>query len=178
MFAPPGSPRTFRTYSPHARQIRYAGSVSAAAASCSVADEDYARAGLGGCGPGRADVGQREGPEGDLDRHGFALHDAVRGLLLLHNFTIGFCIEEQAVLQVTASGDDSYSLDCRAELIGPQAAPLAVEAGQVIFGDPDTRFAELVDLLLDTSPGCGRADPDRHAPPGQRPASALPDLGQ
>ena len=68
MFAPPGSPRTFRTHSPHARQIRYAGSVPAAAASCSVADEDYARAGLGGCGPGRADVGQGEGPEGDLDR--------------------------------------------------------------------------------------------------------------
>ena len=85
-----------------------------------------------------------------LIRQGFALHDAVRGLLLLHNFTIGFCIEEQAVLQVTASGDDSYSLDRRAELIGPQAAPLAVEAGQLIFGDPDTRFTELVDLLLDT----------------------------
>ena len=75
---------------------------------------------------------------------------AVRGLLLPHNFTIGFCIEEQAVLQVTASGDDSYSLDRRAELIGPQAAPLAVEAGQVIFGDPGARFTELVDLLLDT----------------------------
>ena len=53
-------------------------------------------------------------------------------------------------MQVTASGDDSYSLDRRAELIGAQAAPLAVEAGQVIFGDPDTRFTELVDLLLDT----------------------------
>jgi TetR/AcrR family transcriptional regulator, tetracycline repressor protein len=89
----------------------------------------------------------------NLIRQGFALHDAVRGLLLLHNFTIGFCVEEQAVLQVTASGDDSYFLDRRAELIGPQAAPLAVQAGQVIFGDPDTRFTELVDLLLDTVAG-------------------------
>ena len=86
----------------------------------------------------------------NLIRQGFTLPDAVRGLLLLHNFTIGFCVEEQAVIQVTASGDDSYSLARRAELIGPDTAPLAVEAGQVIFGDPGTRFTELVDLLLDT----------------------------
>jgi AcrR family transcriptional regulator len=85
-----------------------------------------------------------------LTSQGFTLPDAVRGLLLINNFTIGFCVEEQAVLQVTASGDDSYSLARRAELIGPETAPLAVEAGRVIFGDPDTRFTELVDLLLDT----------------------------
>jgi TetR/AcrR family tetracycline transcriptional repressor len=86
----------------------------------------------------------------NLVRQGFTLRDAVRGLLLLHNFTIGFCVEEQAVLQVTASGDDSYSLARRAELIGPDTAPLAVEAGQVIFGDPDTRFTDLLGLLLET----------------------------
>ena len=51
---------------------------------------------------------------------------------------------------MTASGDDRYSLDRRAELIGPETAPLAVEAGPVIFGDPDTRFTELVGLLLET----------------------------
>ena len=27
---------------------------------------------------------------------------------------------------------------------------LAVEAGEVIFGEPDTRFTELVELLLDS----------------------------
>ena len=99
-----------------------------------------------------------------LIRQGFALADAVRGLVLLHDFTIGFCVEEQAVAQVTASGDDSYAPDRRAALIGPDTAPLAVEAGQVIFGDPDTRFTDLVGLLLDTiartrSPGPGRAAP-------------------
>ena len=83
-----------------------------------------------------------------LIRQGFTLEHAVRGLVLLHDFTIGFCVEEQAVVQVTASGDDSYSPARRAELIGPETAPLAVEAGPVIFGDPDTRFTELVDLLL------------------------------
>jgi len=35
-------------------------------------------------------------------------------------------------------------------VIGAANAPLAVEAGAVIFGDPDTRFADLVELLLDS----------------------------
>ena len=93
-----------------------------------------------------------------LVRQGFALEDAARGLVLLHDFTIGFCVEEQAVVQATASGDDSYSLRHRAELIGPEAAPLAVAAGEVIFGDPDSRFTGLLDLLLDT---IGRLRPTR-----------------
>ena len=38
----------------------------------------------------------------------------------------------------------------RAEFIGPDTAPLAAEAGQVIFGEPDTRFTEFVGLLLET----------------------------
>ncbi|HTS96135.1 MAG TPA: TetR/AcrR family transcriptional regulator C-terminal domain-containing protein [Streptosporangiaceae bacterium] len=84
-----------------------------------------------------------------LTRQGFMLEDAVRGLVLLHDFTIGFCVEEQAVTQAVASGDDRYDLRRRAELIGADAAPLAVAAGQVIFGDPDARFAELLGLLLD-----------------------------
>jgi len=73
--------------------------------------------------------------------------------LLIHNFTIGFCVEEQAVVQVTASGDDSYSPARRAGLIGPETAPLAAEAGPVLFGAPDTRFTELVGLLLETIAG-------------------------
>jgi TetR/AcrR family transcriptional regulator, tetracycline repressor protein len=85
-----------------------------------------------------------------LVRQGFALPDAVRGLVLLHDFTIGFCVEEQAVDQATASGDDRYAPGRRAELIGPEAAPLAVAAGEVIFGDPDSRFAGLLDLLLES----------------------------
>jgi TetR/AcrR family transcriptional regulator, tetracycline repressor protein len=87
---------------------------------------------------------------GNLTRQGFTLQDAARGLLLLHHFTIGFCVEEQAVRQAIASGDDRYSLGRRAELIGPETAPLAVEAGQVTFGDLGTRFSELIGLLLET----------------------------
>jgi len=93
-------------------------------------------------------VRRQEVTLGTLTSQGFTLPDAVRGLLLINNFTIGFCVEEQAVHQVTASGDDRYRR--RAELVGPDAAPLAVAAGEVIFGDPDTRFGELTGLLLDT----------------------------
>jgi hypothetical protein len=49
-----------------------------------------------------------------------------------------------------ASGDDRYSPGRRAELIGPDTASLALDAGQVIFGDPDVRFTDFVGLLLDT----------------------------
>jgi TetR/AcrR family transcriptional regulator, tetracycline repressor protein len=86
----------------------------------------------------------------NLTRQGFTLPDAVRGLLLVHNFTIGFCVEEQAARQAMASGDDRYVPGRRAELVGADTAPLAVEAGPVIFGDPDTRFTELTGLLLET----------------------------
>jgi AcrR family transcriptional regulator len=90
----------------------------------------------------------QEGTFENLVRQGFTLDDATRGLVLIHYFTVGFCVEEQAVVQVTASGDDSYLR--RAELIGAEHAPLAVEAGDVLFGDPAARFTELLDLLLDT----------------------------
>ncbi len=85
-----------------------------------------------------------------LTGQGFTLADATRGLVLLHDFTIGFCVEEQAVSQAIAAGDERYSLARRAELVGEEQAPLAVEAGAVIFGDPEARFTDLVELLLDS----------------------------
>jgi TetR/AcrR family tetracycline transcriptional repressor len=98
-------------------------------------------------------VRRQESTFQNLTSQGFTLPDAVRGLVLLHDFTIGFCVEEQAVVQAKASGDDRYAPGRRAELIGPQAAPLAVAAGAVIFGDPGTRFADLTSLLLDAIAG-------------------------
>ena len=41
----------------------------------------------------------------------------------------------------------------RAGLIGAETAPLAVEAGPVIFGDRGTRFTELTGLRLETIAG-------------------------
>jgi TetR/AcrR family transcriptional regulator, tetracycline repressor protein len=84
-----------------------------------------------------------------LTRQGFTLQDAARALLLMHHFTVGFCVEEQSVLQAVASGDDRYSFARRAELVGPQTAPLAVEAGRVIFGDSEARFTDLISVLLE-----------------------------
>jgi hypothetical protein len=55
---------------------------------------------------------------------------------------------EQAVAQ---AGDDRYSLSRRAERVGATTHPLAAEAGPIIFGDPDTRFAELAAILVDAA---------------------------
>jgi TetR/AcrR family transcriptional regulator, tetracycline repressor protein len=95
-------------------------------------------------------IRRQEGTVARLAGQGFTVQSAARGLLLLHHFTIGWCIEEQAVAQAIASGDERYAPGRRAELIGPDRAPLTVEAGSVIFGDPETRFTELTGLLLDT----------------------------
>jgi TetR/AcrR family transcriptional regulator, tetracycline repressor protein len=105
-------------------------------------------------------VRRQEGTFANLIGQGFSLPEATRALVLLHDFVIGFCVEEQTVIQAAAAGDERYSLARRAEMIGADAAPLAVEAGSVIFGEPDSRFAGLVELLLDTadrmrSPGIG-----------------------
>jgi AcrR family transcriptional regulator len=83
-----------------------------------------------------------------LADQGFAVADVVRAYQLLYSFTIGFCIEEQAVAQ---AGDERYSLANRAERVGADAHPLVVEAGPAIFGDPGTRFADLVAILVDAA---------------------------
>ena len=104
-------------------------------------------------------VRRQEQTFGNLIRQGFTLADATRGLMLVHHFTIGFCIEEQTARQAAAAGDDRYSLTRRTEIIGPDVAPLAVEAGEVIFGDPAGRFAELIGLILDTIARMRRSRP-------------------
>jgi hypothetical protein len=73
----------------------------------------------------------------------------VRGLVLIHYFAVGFCVEQQAIDQFSAAADDATP-PAAAELIGPDAAPLAAEAGTIIFGDPDERFTGLLGPLLDT----------------------------
>jgi TetR/AcrR family transcriptional regulator, tetracycline repressor protein len=81
--------------------------------------------------------------------NGFTVADAVRAFSLLYSFTIGFCIEEQAVSMAAAVGDDRYSLSKRAERIDMQQYPYVVESGAHIFGDPNVRFNDLVEVLVD-----------------------------
>lgn len=82
---------------------------------------------------------------------GFAVADVVRAYALLYNFTVGFCIEEQAVVQTAAVGDDRYSLERRAGRLNRDTHPHVVAAGPHIFGDPDERFADLVAVIVDAA---------------------------
>lgn len=82
---------------------------------------------------------------------GFTLTDVVRAYSLLYDFTIGFCIEEQAIAQTAASGDDRYSLERRTERLDAERHPLVARSGSEIFGDPDARFTDLVGVIVDST---------------------------
>jgi TetR/AcrR family transcriptional regulator, tetracycline repressor protein len=111
------------------------------------------------------DPGVLEGREAGLARmlaQGFTLPDVVRAYSLLYNFTIGFCIEEQAVAQATAAGDDRYSVTRRTERLDSPHHPLAAAVGPEIFGDPNGRFNDLVAVIIETADRM-RASPLRSA---------------
>ncbi len=91
----------------------------------------------------------QEEPLARMIAQGFTLADVVRGYSLLYSFVVGFCIEEQAVEQARRAGDDRYSLQRRATRVGDTHTPLVLQAGPDIFGDPDTRFADLVEVLIE-----------------------------
>jgi AcrR family transcriptional regulator len=79
---------------------------------------------------------------------GFELADVVRIFTLLYDFVIGFCIETQAVAQ---ADEDQYSPTLRAERVGAKEHPLVAASGALIFGDPNERFEDLIDVLVDTA---------------------------
>ena len=79
---------------------------------------------------------------------GFTVRSATQATVLLHNFVIGFCIEEQAVIQAKAAGDGRYSLERRDERVDSEAFPLIAEAGRELFEDDERRFGDLVELIL------------------------------
>jgi AcrR family transcriptional regulator len=86
-------------------------------------------------------------------RQGFTVRSAAQANVLLHHFVIGFCIEEQAVIQAKAAGDPRYSLRARDARVDSEAYPLVAEAGREIFEEDDRRFAELVQLILGACEG-------------------------
>src|SRR5213076_150084 len=78
-------------------------------------------------------------------QQGFTLAGVIRAYSLLYSFTVGFCIEEQAVAQAAATGDDRYSFARRAERLNSRTHPLVRQAGPEI-----TRGGRLGDgLFLD-----------------------------
>lgn len=77
------------------------------------------------------DVGvlqQQESMFAQMADAGFTLSDTVRAYSLLYSFTVGFCIEEQAVASAEP-GDDRYSLARRAARLQADRYPLVVESG-------------------------------------------------
>ena len=99
------------------------------------------------------DAGVLESQEGLMARmlgEGFTLPDVIRAFSLLYNFTVGFCIEEQAVAQAQVAGDDRYSLVRRAERLDSQVYPLVLQAGPELFGAPDARFSDLITVIIET----------------------------
>lgn len=86
-------------------------------------------------------------------RQGFTVRAAAQANVLLHHFVIGFCIEEQAVIQAKEAGDPRYDLRDRDARVDAAAYPLVAEAGREIFEDDDRRFTELVELILGACAG-------------------------
>ena len=84
-------------------------------------------------------------------QQGFTLAGVIRAYSLLYSFTVGFCIEEQAVAQAAATGDDRYSFARRADRLNSRTHPLVRQAGPEIFGDPDVRFTDLVTVIIDAT---------------------------
>ncbi|HEY1318638.1 MAG TPA: TetR/AcrR family transcriptional regulator C-terminal domain-containing protein [Streptosporangiaceae bacterium] len=85
-----------------------------------------------------------------MTQQGFTVEGVVQAYMLVYNFTVGFCIEEQAVAQAIASGDERYSLDHRAGRLDSEAHSRVIEAGPAIFGDAGQRFDRLIGLIIDT----------------------------
>ena len=112
-----------------------------------------------------ARAGMLESQESALARmtaQGFTLADVVRAQELLYDFTIGFCIEEQAVAQAAAAGGDRQSRSRRTAQPDPGAHPLTVRASQEVLADPDGRFDDLVAVIIQTTDRL-RASPLRSA---------------
>lgn len=95
-------------------------------------------------------LGEQEALLEAMLKSGFSLADAVRGWTLLYSFTIGYCIEEQAVAQTTAAGDDRYLPEQRAKRLDRTQTPLAHDAGAHLFEEPGRRFVELVAIIVDS----------------------------
>ncbi len=114
-------------------------------------------------GTHRARAGMLDSQDSALARmtaQGFTLADVVRAYELLYDFTIGFCIEEQAVVQAAAG--DGHPGGRRAARPDPGTHPLTVRASQEALVDPDGRFDDLVAVIIQTTDRM-RASPLRSA---------------
>lgn len=77
---------------------------------------------------------------------GLDLIEAMDAAEVVTSYVVGFVIEEQERAQSAASDPDRYSVAVRDAALGDEA-PLVAEAGHD-RGDPGTRFARQLDLVL------------------------------
>ncbi|MGC4192599.1 MAG: TetR/AcrR family transcriptional regulator C-terminal domain-containing protein [Thermomicrobiales bacterium] len=87
---------------------------------------------------------QQEAGLATMLAQGFDVRGAVQATSLVYNFTVGFTIEEQAVAQSQAGGDERYTLEARDRRVDVERYPLTAEVGVALFTDQDARFAELL----------------------------------
>jgi TetR/AcrR family tetracycline transcriptional repressor len=87
---------------------------------------------------------QRQAGLARMLSQGFTTDDVTRAYSLLYSFTIGFCIEEQAIDQAAAASPGRVAA-------GAGAASLALAAGPRTCADRDGRFDELVAMIVETT---------------------------
>jgi TetR/AcrR family tetracycline transcriptional repressor len=78
---------------------------------------------------------------------GFSARDAMCAFKTIYSYTVGFTIEEQAVLPKPGKRDPRYDLTRRAQRIDPKRFPLALAAGQEMY-DFDERFESGLQVII------------------------------
>ncbi len=69
-------------------------------------------------------------------------------LKTVHDFVIGFTIEQQAVISPAGERDLRYALEAREARIDPARYPLARSIGATLFNDYDTTFDKGVSFII------------------------------
>ena len=73
---------------------------------------------------------------------------AVDCLKTIHDYVVGFTIEQQAVISRTGERDPRYALEAREARMDPARYPLARSIGPNLFSNYDEAFARGVDIII------------------------------
>jgi TetR/AcrR family transcriptional regulator, tetracycline repressor protein len=79
---------------------------------------------------------------------GVAPNDAAVCLKTIHDYVIGFTIEQQAVVAPTGKRDPRYALEARESRMDPARYPLARGVGATLFDNYDAIFSRGVEFII------------------------------
>lgn len=79
---------------------------------------------------------------------GIAADAAALCLKTVHDYVVGFTIEQQAVISPDGERDPRYALERREARMDPTRYPLARSVGATLFSDYDAAFVQGVDLII------------------------------